>query len=100
MKHTKYHDPITLAVSRRLDKVRFSVRNCGEGIPLQYQTRLFDRFFRIPGTEASGVGLGLAIAKEIITVHGGSIGVISQEVGPETEFYFDLPISGFETVTN
>ncbi|PWU06566.1 MAG: hypothetical protein C5B47_07420 [Verrucomicrobia bacterium] len=100
LKHTKYHQPVTLSASRRLDRVRFSVKNFGEGIPSQYHSRLFDRFFRIPGTETSGVGLGLAIAKEIVTIHGGSIGVVSQEGETATEFYFDLPIGGLETATS
>jgi len=90
IKHTKYHEPITLSVSRNVDKVRFCVRNYGEGIPLQHQARIFDRFFRVQDTEVPGVGLGLAIAKEIVTVHGGSIGVISQEGETTTEFYFNL----------
>ena len=51
----------------------------------------FERFFRIPGTEEShGVGLGLAIAKEIVASHGGTIGLRSNP-GGGSEFYFDLP---------
>ncbi|MBV9391587.1 MAG: two-component sensor histidine kinase, partial [Verrucomicrobia bacterium] len=51
----------------------------------------FERFFRIPGTESSeGIGLGLAIAREIVVAHGGSIGLHS-DPAKGTEFYFDLP---------
>ena len=71
--------------------VRFGVRDHGPGIPREFQSRIFERFFRIPGSEAlKGVGLGLAIAKEIIVSHGGSIGVQSNP-GQGSEFYFKLP---------
>jgi NtrC-family two-component system sensor histidine kinase KinB len=63
----------------------------GPGVPAEYQSRIFERFFRIPGTEeAHGVGLGLAIAKEIVASHGGTIGLHSKP-GAGSEFYFDLP---------
>jgi NtrC-family two-component system sensor histidine kinase KinB len=64
----------------------------GSGIPLEYQSKIFDRFFRIPGTERGGVGLGLAIAREIVLSHGGTIGLESR-AGEGSEFYFDLPLA-------
>jgi two-component system, NtrC family, sensor histidine kinase KinB len=74
--------------------VRFSVQDHGPGIAKEFQARVFERFFRIPGTEESnGVGLGLAIAKEIVLSHGGSIGLHSTP-GEGSEFYFDLPVAG------
>ena len=72
--------------------VRFSVLDHGPGIAKEFQSRVFERFFRIPGTEESnGVGLGLAIAKEIVVAHGGNIGLRSAP-GEGSEFYFDLPV--------
>jgi two-component system, NtrC family, sensor histidine kinase KinB len=63
----------------------------GPGIPKEFHSRVFERFFRIPGTEESnGVGLGLAIAREIVLSHRGSIGLHSTP-GEGSEFYFDLP---------
>jgi signal transduction histidine kinase len=70
--------------------IRFSVKDQGPGIPEEFHPRIFERFFRVPGDNAGGAGLGLAIAKEIVTAHGGHIGLNSQP-GHGCEFYFDLP---------
>ena len=89
-KHTKAGGEIVLGAKMQDGSVRFSVTDHGPGIPQQYQSRLFDRFFRVPGSEVPGVGLGLAIAKEIVATQGGTIGVNSTP-GQGSEFYFDLP---------
>jgi signal transduction histidine kinase len=60
--------------------VRYTVTDTGPGIPRQYQDRIFERFFRVPGqSSATGAGLGLAIAREIVEAHGGHISVLSRE---------------------
>ena len=51
---------------------------------------MFEKFFRVPGTDSRGAGLGLAIAREIVTAHDGRVGVNSQP-GKGSEFYFVLP---------
>jgi signal transduction histidine kinase len=70
--------------------VQFSVVDQGPGVPEEYQTRIFDRFFRVPGQPRAGAGLGLSIAREITVAHGGRIGVRSE---PEqgSEFFIVLP---------
>ncbi|MBC7366907.1 MAG: ATP-binding protein [Undibacterium sp.] len=70
--------------------VRFSVRDTGPGIPADSLARVFDRFYRAPGQTKSGAGLGLAIAREIVVAHGGSIACTS-EPGQGSEFHFLLP---------
>ena len=72
--------------------VRFSVKDEGPGIDLAHQEHVFDRFYRVPGTNKSGAGLGLSIAKEIVVAHHGEIGVISHP-GKGSEFFFVLPLS-------
>ena len=91
---SKAGEDVVLSVKPVGKTVRFSVFDHGPGIPKEFEARVFERFFRIPGTEESnGVGLGLAIAKEIVVSHGGSIGLHSTP-GKGSEFYFDLPAAG------
>lgn len=71
--------------------IRFSVRDQGPGIPPESVGRVFDRFYRAPNQDQrTGAGLGLAIAREIVVAHGGSIACTSNE-GEGSEFYFVLP---------
>jgi signal transduction histidine kinase len=90
VKHSKAGDEILLSVRAHEGSVRFSVIDRGPGISEQHQPRLFDRFFRVPGSDVTGAGLGLAIAREIIVAQGGTIGVHSQPKAG-SEFFFDLP---------
>lgn len=76
--------------------VRFSVKDQGPGITPEHQEHIFERFYRVPGTEKSGAGLGLSIAQEIVSAHHGEIGVISTP-GQGSEFFFVLPFAD-ETV--
>lgn len=69
--------------------VQFTVRDEGTGVAEEYQGRIFDRFYRVPGQAKTGVGLGLSIAREIVVAHGGRVGVRSQ-LGKGSEFYFVL----------
>jgi NtrC-family two-component system sensor histidine kinase KinB len=90
-KHSQPGQEIVLSASLNGQGVRFGVRDHGPGIPREFHSRVFERFFRIPGSEAlKGIGLGLAIAREIIVSHGGTIGVQSNP-GHGSEFYFKLP---------
>jgi NtrC-family two-component system sensor histidine kinase KinB len=74
--------------------VRFSVRDQGPGIPEESMGRVFERFYRAPDQRTKpGAGLGLAIAREIVVAHGGSIACHSQP-GQGSEFYFLLPRHG------
>lgn len=95
IKHTAAGAEIALRANPFNERVRFSVADHGPGIPAQYQARIFDRFFRVPGSEITGAGLGLAIAKEVVQAQGGVIGVRSAP-GEGSEFYFDLPAAGGE----
>jgi two-component system, NtrC family, sensor histidine kinase KinB len=95
-KHSKLGDTVVVAAHQKNGLVRFSVTDSGPGIPEEFQNRLFERFFRLPGSDREGVGLGLAITREIVTAHGGSVGLHSSP-GEGSEFYFDLPVMAGST---
>lgn len=89
----KYSPPggvVTLSADAPADLLRFAVADQGAGIAPGDVAHVFDRFYRAPGQTKSGAGLGLAIAREIVVAHGGTIGC-SSEPGAGTEFYFFLP---------
>jgi|GEM_PF-593478 PAS domain S-box-containing protein len=68
----------------------------GVGIPREYHSKIFDRFFRVPRSDGqNGTGLGLAIVRKIVESHGGAIWVDSEE-GKGATFYFTLPKMGHE----
>lgn len=78
IKHSPPGGEITLRAAKSDDDyVLFTVTDQGFGIPVEYQTRIFDGFFRVPGQKKTGAGLGLSIAREITVAHGGRIGVNS-----------------------
>lgn len=70
--------------------VRFEVQDRGPGIPRQHQSGLFEKFFRVPGTQSAGSGLGLFIAKGLVQAHSGTIGVDSA-TGDGATFWFTVP---------
>ena len=77
------------------DRVRFSVRDDGLGIPLVEQQRIFEKFHRLDPNMTRGVGgtgLGLYICKQLIDQMNGRIWVASRE-GEGSTFAFELPAS-------
>jgi NtrC-family two-component system sensor histidine kinase KinB len=90
---------VTIRASREQGHVVFLVEDTGKGIPEEELKHLFEQFYRAPGQdEKSGVGLGLAIAKEIIRAHGGDVGAESV-VGKGSTFHFTLPLTTDPTGT-
>jgi len=80
------HARTTVDVELQTDgrTVELVVSDDGDGIPLADRTRVFERFTRLDNARArnqGGVGLGLAIAKEIVDSHGGTIAVVDSRVG-------------------
>ncbi len=85
---------IQLSAKAADNAVEFSVSDTGAGMSAEVLPHIFEPFYRGPGQDAaSGVGLGLAIAKEIIAAHGGGIQVQSKE-NAGSVFTFTLPVTG------
>jgi PAS domain S-box-containing protein len=93
LKYTKSGDSITISAKRKGDTIETSVKDTGDGIPSEYLDRIFDKFVQVKGhdIEARGTGLGLAVAKEIVTAHSGEISVKS-EMDAGSTFMFTLPL--------
>jgi len=101
----RYTDPggtITVKVRQKGKRHFFSVEDTGCGIPQEHQEKIFRKYVQVSGhgrKGAGGVGLGLAIAKDIVMAHGGEIWVDS-EIGKGTTFTFTFPVyQGGEAVT-
>jgi len=80
---------VHLSLIKENNNVKFLVKDSGTGISEKYQNKIFERYFRVPGTQKEGTGLGLAICKEFIEAQGGSIEVES-EPGTGSTFWFTL----------
>jgi PAS domain S-box-containing protein len=93
IKFSPPHGEVTVAASASEGKVRFTVRDQGPGIPKELQSRLFEKFRQLDGSDArakGGTGLGLAICKQLVEQHGGNIWVESAPAAGSA-FHFELP---------
>jgi len=89
IRHSPQGATIRLRGSHANGTVRFEVRDEGPGIPREQREAIFERF--VQGAASPGAaGLGLSIAREIVTAHGGQIGVDS-EPGRGSTFWFTVP---------
>ena len=78
VKYSPESSSIEISVIQKENKISFYVTDHGKGIEAKYLHKLFDRYFKVPGTyERDGTGLGLAISKEFIEAQGGIIHVQS-----------------------
>jgi PAS domain S-box-containing protein len=80
---------IHLTVKMENEKIKFTVTDTGQGIAPQYLDKIFDRYFRIPGTKKEGTGLGLSISKEFIEAQGGQL-TVKSDFGAGSSFSFTL----------
>jgi signal transduction histidine kinase len=74
--------------------VRIEVQDDGPGIDSEYQPRLFEKFYRVPGSAPGGAGLGLSIVRDVVEAHGGKVGVQSTP-GAGATFWIELPDQQF-----
>jgi signal transduction histidine kinase len=92
----KYSEPstlVTLSLRRLGGEVAVAVRDQGIGIPAESLPHLFERFYRASNaahSPISGLGIGLAVVREIVALHGGRVAVESAE-GQGSTFTVFLP---------
>lgn len=91
-KYNKENGRITIATTSQPTELCISISDTGPGISPEDMDHLFERFYRIPGSEsAEGSGLGLSVAQKIVEEHNGRIEVTSQ-LGEGTTFTVFLPL--------
>jgi signal transduction histidine kinase len=91
VKFTEAGGRITVRARVTTPMIEVAVADTGPGIPLNEQSRVFERFWQSNPTAGRGSGLGLAIARGIVEAHGGRIWVES-EPGRGSAFHFTIPI--------
>ncbi|HEY9858692.1 MAG TPA: ATP-binding protein, partial [Candidatus Obscuribacterales bacterium] len=87
---------ITVSVTAQAETLQLSVSNSGVEISLDEQTRIFEKFYRIPNADPwkqAGTGLGLALVRKLVAHLGGSIQV--QSANNLTNFIVELPLNNF-----
>ena len=95
VKYTPDGGDIRLRATRRNGALEVSVRDDGIGIPPEVQSRIFDLFTRVHPSDSiksSGLGIGLALARQLAKLHDGDIAVRSTGAGQGSEFIVTLPV--------
>jgi PAS domain S-box-containing protein len=95
IKFTPQEGTIRVSAHQRDHQIVVSVTDTGPGIPQEHLGKIFDRFWRPPGTKQKGSGLGLSIAKGIVQAHRGTIWAESQ-LGKGSSFFFTLPLADLD----
>lgn len=83
--------PITVAARVNGKQMELTVSDTGKGIPPELLERVFEKFFRLPGTPTGGTGLGLSISRGLVEAHGGSLSAENLREGG-TRFTLCLPL--------
>lgn len=94
-KFSRPDDTVEISILKEPGHVKIFIKDVGEGIPAQFQDRLFKKFSQVDGSNTrkkGGTGLGLSICKQMVERMQGEIGFTSKE-GEGSTFYFTLPIA-------
>lgn len=98
VRYTPPETPIEVSAQREGEQMVISVADRGPGIPEKDKVHIFDKFYRVLGTQrGTGSGLGLAVCKGLVEAHGGRIWVEDRENGGAI-FRFTLPIGKSEDI--
>lgn len=94
IKYTPEETTISIRTIEHDEFTRIEVEDNGPGIPIRYQPRLFERFYRVDkgrSRDAGGTGLGLSIVRNLADIMGGQVGMKSASLNGSI-FWVDLPI--------
>ncbi len=101
VKYTPEGGEISLTAQRHGDEVAVTVRDNGIGISPEVQARIFELFTRVHPSDhikTSGLGIGLALARQLVKLHAGRLEVRSAGAGSGSEFVATLPLDAFPVV--
>ncbi len=94
VKYTPAGTQIDIIWEKHPHFILLTVKDDGEGIPLQHQHRIFERFYRVEedrSREKGGTGIGLAIVKQVMEKHGGHVYLTSRRRGKGSKFTCTFP---------
>lgn len=95
LKHSKTGDKVTVGVIYEQSRgITISIADTGEGIPEKSLPYIFDRYYQSPDNKFhvyEGLGIGLALAKELVELHNGKV-TASSKVGEGTTFIINFPV--------
>jgi signal transduction histidine kinase len=96
-KYTPSGGRIVIDVQYSADKVSISVKDNGVGIPGDMLPRIFEMFVHTEQNDIKGgLGIGLALSRRLVELHGGSIEARSAGLGQGSEFIVELPLESLE----
>jgi len=92
-KFTPENGRITVSLVRAGDNITMSIADTGTGISVEHIQKIFENFYQIDSVHHEGSGIGLALVKNFVEIHGGTISVENQPVGTGSIFTVTLPVT-------
>jgi two-component system phosphate regulon sensor histidine kinase PhoR len=95
LKFTPPSGEVRVVISRQAQLLKFEISDTGIGLESKNLQKIFERFFQVDGSytrQVGGIGMGLALAREIVEAHGGRIWAESDGLGRGSKFSFTLPV--------
>ncbi len=93
LNYTQPHGHVTVRVWQQCNDATLEVEDNGTGIPESEQDKVFERFYRMPGSAPEGCGLGLAIVREIAQGHQATVSVHAGAEGHGTRMVVKFPVA-------